>query len=48
MNAHMAIKTSRKRCVRPEMNIGHESDTEDSLLNDDPSLSGLSGDDEIG
>ena len=48
MNAHMAIKTSRKRCVRPEMNIGLESDNEDSLLKEDPGLSGLSGDDEIG
>ena len=48
MNAHMAIKTSRKRRIRPEMNIGLESDNEDSLLKEDPGLSGLSGDDEIG
>ena len=48
MNAHMAIKTSRKRCVRPEMNIGLESDNEDSLMKEDLGLSGLSGDDEIG
>ena len=36
------------RCVRPEMNIRHESDNEDSLLKEDLGLSGLSGDDEIG
>ena len=40
MNAHMAIKTSRKRCARPEMNVGLESDNEDSLLKEDPGLSG--------
>ena len=44
----MAIKTSGKRCVRPEMNIGLESDNEDNLLKEDPRLSVLSGDDEIG
>ena len=27
--------------------MGHESDNEDSLLKEDPGLSGLSGDDEI-
>ena len=48
MNAHMAIKTSRKRCTRPEMNIRLESDNEDSLLKEDPGLSRLSGDDKIG
>ena len=48
MNAHMAIKTFRKCCVRPEMNIGLESDNEDSLLKEDPGLSRLSGDDKIG
>ena len=48
MNAHMAIKTSRKRCVRPEMNIGLESDNEDRLMKEDLGLSGLSGDDDIG
>ena len=42
MNAHMAIKTSRKRCVRPEMNIGHEKYNEESLLKEDPGLSGFS------
>ena len=47
MNAHMAIKTSRKRCVRPEINIGLESDNEDSLLKEDPGLTKLSGDDDI-
>ena len=39
MNAHMAIKTSPKGCVRPEMDIGHESDNEDSLLKEDPGIS---------
>ena len=44
----MAIKTSRKRCVKPEINTGHESDNEDSLLKENSGLSVLSGDDEIG
>ena len=48
INAYVAIKTSRKCCVRPEMNIRHESDNEESLLKEDPRSSGLSGHDEIG